>query len=210
MRKWFVVTALSFLVLLSAAFSFELVTMDFAHLSGIGGTENNPLVARETVPKQQDELQDAMVALDQYLNTDCEVGEEGESLKLILKYQDELEPVLITILLEGPDVKTLEEFEVDLDQQWRKRDAFVGDMSQSDMQQEGLSPEDAEIALMTSEEEYKALYTNQFIQKYQEKAAVALVAFESKTSLEAVQGFLAETENEDLRHIIDLALKRFQ
>src|SRR5262245_60615091 len=62
---------------------------------------------------------EAQVALRNFFDVDCEVSEQGESLKQLLAFKDVLESALVTILREGPDKQALDRVQGALEEQWR-------------------------------------------------------------------------------------------
>lgn len=148
--------------------------------------------------------QEAMVALQYYLDVDCEVDRGGEPLNQLLKFKDVLEASLITLLKEGPDQQTLSEVQRTLDQRWAQREAFLRQNPEL-----GLKEEDLQRARSVTKEDYIKQGREQFIQKYREKAAIGLAAIGSPEGIKTLRE-VSEKANGDLRSVIQSALKQFR
>lgn len=148
--------------------------------------------------------QEAKVALQYYLDVDCEIDRGSEPLNQLLKFKDVLAATLIALLREGPDQEALAEFQRSLEQRWAQREAFLRQNPEL-----GLKQEDLERARSVTKEAYVKQGREQFIRKYREKAAIGLAAIGSPEAIRTLSE-VSEKADEELRTVIQSALKRFR
>lgn len=170
-----------------------------------GLTMTGPQLAAQEVSDE------ALVALQVFIDTDCEIGEEPISaLQGVLPFLDELEATIIDIVLEGPPGDALDAYREDVDELWATRAAYMDGKDAGDMREEGLDAAAAAIALAVTEEEYRARQERTFVLKHREKATILLAFLEAGGSERAAQTLADLSGDPDLAPIVDLARERAQ
>jgi hypothetical protein len=126
------------------------------------------------------------------------------ALQGVRNYADALEPRLIELLKNGPDDDTLKKVRSSLEEQWKRRQAFLGKNPKLP-----FSDKELKVLRNVSKEAYVKQGSDHFVRKYREKSAVALAAIGSEKAKKALQE-AREGGDESLKSVIDAALERFQ
>ncbi len=145
----------------------------------------------------------ATKALANFLNEDCGVGEKGAALTALLRFKEELQPRLISVLRQGPNRQSLRQIEQALEQQWDARERFLETNPEL-----GLSEENLRVLRGMNKQNYVEAGRTQFIRKQRENAAIALAAIASPRALEALSG--VAREDESLRSVIRSAIAKYR
>jgi hypothetical protein len=143
----------------------------------------------------------AAIALAEYLATDCEVDDAGLALSRLLVHVEVVEPGLIAVLRDGPDVSPASTLRQEAEQAWERRSAFLATNPPL-----GLSPEHLLAVHGVEREAWIESRLAQIVHKERERAVAALARIASPSALRA----LRQTRRADprLRGAIDAALGR--
>lgn len=146
-------------------------------------------------PPPQDPAQSeaARVAMVDWL--ECEECEENQ-LENVLKYRAQLEPLMISTLLKGVAPANRELYKRELE---KRHDELV-EYSKTHPQSKPAS----------SKEEFVNLYLDRLTAQYQTRAAKALSAMGGDKSRQALQTALAEQKREDVKEVINQALREIK
>jgi hypothetical protein len=151
--------------------------------------------AKNDDPKPPDAAQSdaARVAMVDWL--ECEECEEGQ-LENVLKYRAQLEPLLISTLHKGVAPANRELYKRELEKRYDELVAY----SKTHPQGKPTS----------SKEEFVNLYLDNLTAQYQTRAAQALAAIGGDKSRQALQTALAEQKREDVKAVINQALREIK
>lgn len=135
----------------------------------------------------------ARVAMIDWL--ECEECEENQ-LENVLKYRAQLEPLMISTLLKGVAPANRELYKRELE---KRHDELV-EYSKTHPQAKPTLPK----------EEFVNLYLDRLTAQYQTRAAKALSAMGGDKSRQALQTALAEQKREDVKEVINQALREIK
>ena len=147
---------------------------------------------------------DAKIAVQHFLDTDCELKEQGEALNRMLAFMAAVEPYLIAVLRDGPDKQTLDELQRSLEEQWSVREAYL--RKNPDL---GLKENELQIAKGVTKDAFISQARDRVILKYREKSAIGLAAIGSPDAIKALRE-AGEKGDEALRTVIQAALRKYQ
>lgn len=146
----------------------------------------------------------ARAALNYFLRLDCGVGQPQQALRNLQRFQAEVEPDLIAILQEMPGQKAVEQLEKYLETRWEQRQAYLATKPAL-----GLSDRQEKSLYATTKDTYMVRRREEVLLKYQENAILALAAFASKESIEALHA-ASDTADPQRRQAILRVLKNRQ
>lgn len=110
--------------------------------------------------------------IENYLRTDCEVGQEvGSALRAVLAVADTARPYLLAVQKEGPPSAVLAEFQRGLDNTWDARQAFLKTPDARELGQRSY-----EMMIAITREQYMKEQQAAIQASYRERATLALRA----------------------------------
>ncbi len=132
---------------------------------------------------------------ENFINHDCEVGEEGVALAAVLERKEMFEPRLIEVLRDGPGSEETERARLEAEGQWQILERYLNSRKVTGL---SLSSETALRSL--KQETFIEREVAVFILKQRENAAIALAAIGSERSMQALRAVALSDEN--LRPVI--------
>ena len=132
---------------------------------------------------------------ENFINHDCEVGEEGVALAAVLERKEMFEPRLIEVLRDGPGPEEAELARLEAEGQWQILERYLDSRKVTGL---SLSSETALRAL--KQETFVEREVAVFILKQRENAAIALAAIGSERSMQALRE--VAVSDEGLRAVI--------
>jgi hypothetical protein len=110
---------------------------------------------------------------ENYLRTDCEIGEVGVALRALLQVADSAKPYLVAVQKEGPPSRVLGEFQRGLDNTWQARQEFLKTPDARELGQRSF-----EMMTAITRDQYMKEQQAGIQAKYRERAALGLRAME--------------------------------
>lgn len=112
---------------------------------------------------------------ENYLRTDCEIGEVGASLRALLQVGDSVRPYLVAVEKEGPPSPVLAEFQRGLESTWEARQEFLKTPDARE-----LGPRSYEMMTAITQEQYMKEQQAGIQAKYRERARLGLRAIAAR------------------------------
>ncbi len=113
--------------------------------------------------------------VENYLRTDCEIGEVGVALRAVLAVADTARPYLEAVQKEGPPSAVLAEFQRGLESTWQARQAFLKSPDARELGQRSY-----EMMTAITREQYMKEQQAAIQARYRERAALALRAMAAR------------------------------
>ncbi len=133
---------------------------------------------------------EAQTVWENFINHDCEVGEEGVALAAVLERKELFEPRLIEVLRDGPGEEELELARLEAEGQWQILERYLNSRKVTGL---SLSSETALRSL--KQETFVEREVAVFILKQRENAAIALAAIGTPRSMQALRAVALTDEN---------------
>jgi hypothetical protein len=121
-------------------------------------------------------LDDSVRAVaENYLRTDCEIGEVGNALKALLQVAGPVTPYLVAVQKEGPPSPVLAEFQRGLESTWEARQKFLKTPDARE-----LGPQSYQMMIAITKEQYMKEQQAGIQAKYRERARLGLRAIAAR------------------------------